>query len=339
MNLDEIYFSLRENAIFYQDSLKILEVEDTDENLEKLSNIIAGKIFTLDVNQLMYGLLLTDEGTISDLIYVMMLEDKYWLLVENDNTNTITYLTDQLTMNDVSSKWEVLSLEGPKSWEVLRESFGYDILGLQFMNFIDFIEEEHQIFIARIGTSGEYGYKIFTPYACSEQIKQKLLKSADIKINILNNLPKQLIDITTSEMRMPKIGSYIQKNTSPIENELRWMIDFRKDEFKGKEAVTKQLDSFENRLIAFSMETHSDTKIIQELINTDILLDGITVGKVQYMTYSPKMKKNIGYGLINKKWGYSGIENFQLQHNGDLLKIKTISTPFYLTNSFFSTIE
>jgi glycine cleavage system aminomethyltransferase T len=328
MSIKNIYKQLREEVIFYLESVKILEISDSEESIDALSNLITGKLFTLDFNQIMYGLLLNSDGSIRGLIQIMMFEDKFWLIVAEEDNKTYQYLMENLSqyaITDVTKEWNILSLEGPKSWGILKEVIGYDILGLQFMNFMDFEINDREVFVSRVGLGGEYGYKIFVPKDDIDNIQ------AEIPLT-LQQIPSKLFDITSSETRLPKIGTYLKKGDCPIESELRWMIDFRKDDFIGRDSVIEKLENYQYRLIAFIVESKLDTEILDE---DRVYLDNESIGSIKYLTYSPHLDRYIGYALLKKEWAYSGIREYQIKNSGLSFDIETISTPFFLTKSFF----
>lgn len=94
-----------------------------------------------------------------------------------------------------------------------------------------------------MSVTGEYGYRIFVAADMASKV-----------IDLIKNesTPEELKEIDEEELKMiMKVtsieGRAVQQNCqnfigiNPVENELRWMIDLRKDSYIGKEVIEREM--------------------------------------------------------------------------------------------------
>jgi aminomethyltransferase len=106
------------------------------------------------------------------------------------------------------------------------------------------------------------------------------------------------------------------------------MIDFRKESFIGRDAVTtEQAAGLTKKLVAFRMEKGAETE------PRSGVFDGETrVGYVANCAFSPTLECGIGLAYLDAEYAWVGIE-LSVDSAGAREAIQTVSAPFFLTES------
>ncbi|NLB64589.1 MAG: hypothetical protein GX801_10885 [Fibrobacter sp.] len=222
------YNAIREDSLVFKCSDGLCLVKNSDEAVEKFNELVSIDLDLLEYNKISYAYLLNDQAKVIDVIKIVLLEE-YFVVLHSDNDVVRAWLKDNLEEflaeeNNLYS--ELLGVEGPYAWRLLKEVFGYEITGLQYLRVISLDLEEHSFTVLRESISGEYGYKILMSKDAYGVLAQKLEESEELKIKSIENLDKTLQNILGAEVRIPLMDSFFKENSCPVENETRWLIDF-----------------------------------------------------------------------------------------------------------------
>ena len=86
-------------------------------------------------------------------------------------------------------------------------------------------------------------------------------------------------------------GNDLNENTTPLEVPLRWTVKLEKKEFIGKKAlITQQVN---RKLVGFEV---LEKRIARH--GNEVLLDGQKIGFVTSGSFSPTLKKSIGFCFV-----------------------------------------
>lgn len=329
------YKNLRENFIVYHSESNIIKVDFSDEIIEYISKFISGNDIVLEPGRAIYTSLLNDNGQIIDFVYVMMFEDFYWFLPSRKESNS--YIISELKENgfnpvEINDVYNI-SLDGPYCWKLLKNIAGYEITGLNYLHFMNFNLEEKEYLLFRAGVTNEYGFKIFVKKDEFENLFKKI-KDESNNLNPCyindNELKKTVINLATKEVRFPVLENIYNFDNSPLENELKWMIDLQKKDFKGKNSIIKSKNNISEKVIAFVIDTNEDNKL---KVDDKIYFEEEELGKILNIQYSPSLRKRFGYAIIKTSYAFSGAEYMACDCENKKVLIRISSTPLFLTKS------
>jgi aminomethyltransferase len=172
--------------------------------------------------------------------------------------------------------------------------------------------------ISRTGYTGEDGFEIFFD-SSKIDIWDKLIQLGS-RFNIK---PAGLgaRDTLRLEAGLMLYGNDLNENTTPLEVPLRWTVKLEKKEFIGKKAlITQQVN---RKLVGFEV---LEKRIARH--GNEVLLDGQKIGFVTSGSFSPTLKKSIGFCFVP----IDSLPNqlIEIDIGGKLYKAKvSSSTRFY----------
>jgi aminomethyltransferase len=143
--------------------------------------------------------------------------------------------------------------------------------------------------ISRTGYTGEDGFELFFD-SSKIDIWDKLIQLGSPTFNIK---PAGLgaRDTLRLEAGLMLYGNDIDENTTPLEVPLRWTVKLEKKEFIGKKAlITQQVN---RKLVGFEVV---EKRVARH--GNEILIDSQKVGFVTSGSFSPTLKKSIGFCFV-----------------------------------------
>lgn len=332
----EAYDELRENGAigFKEEKFFILELEMKEGVLEFLGKFVAGKVHLLDPYKILHSVILDEKGKVRDIVYVMPFENKIWVLVTEASKVFLLEQGKDIGIKDVSEEYEVIGVEGVFSWQYVKEVVGVEILGLTYLRMYEWSMDGEEIIVSRAGITGEYGYRFFVKRNRGKVLLDKFVSLGVKKVE--GEVLEKLFLICLSEFRFPFIFLSVKKGDSVVENELRWMIDWRRDDFIGKEFLDKEKQNFTEGIICVVFKQGEEEifgKKEEILKEGEIYVEGEKIGKILNLFFSLKTKVFFGYARISKEWAYVGIKEMVLKTTKNEYGLMTVTTPLFLTKS------
>jgi glycine cleavage system aminomethyltransferase T len=324
--------ALRRNFVVVDYShLAIVDVSG-DDAFDFLSAIVSGDLAAIRDEQAIYTFILDDAGQVVLDLYVLCDDERYLLLTEcvsgADLAGRLALrVSDQsVEIADRSDELSTVLFEGPYSWEIAKELFGMDVIGLPFM--------EHMPIsggiLFRAGNHGEFSYQVI----CGKDAAGDLLEDRDglyakygavfagLDFQDLARLENPCWDET-------RLGVY---SRCPIELQSQWMVRYDKDEFIGKGALEDKLAAGPSRrMVGFvtDLEGEADLQPGQH-----IRMGDAQVGIVVTVGYSSERNRTIGQALLASDYAYAEIVGFKAGAAGAEVSISTSTIPFVRNFSF-----
>ncbi|WP_237982246.1 glycine cleavage T C-terminal barrel domain-containing protein [Bacillus thuringiensis] len=324
--LEEEYKAIREEVAVLDFSFNTFLKVSGDAAASFLQEIITKDLDYLTEEQTVNCLMLDEDGHLVADLTVYVMENGYILEIEPSLSEKAqdylqSRLKDGVVIENLAGKLHMIQLEGPKSWEVTQSLLPFPIEILPYKNFAPFNFEGHNLYIARLGYTAEYGYKVFGPEA-GINLFWKALFAYDLSEINIRQIGLDALDVCRLEVRFPDLSKEATSSKLIVESGVNWLLDFNK-EFIGKDKNLEGLTSgLSQVLVCFT----SDSKISE---NQNIIVDGNKVGYIQHTLYSPGLNRNIGVAYLDEMYVASGL-TFTLDND---MTIKTVSSPMIYPKS------
>jgi len=321
--LDE-YWQCRKAAALFDICHMGEFIVEGDLALECLQKVFTADLSTLAVNRSRYGLMLNENGGVSDDLIIFRLAEKKFFLVVNAANSDKDFACVQKAVcskarcENISDKTGKLDLQGPFAREALA-SVCPDIVKLKYFQCAPFSLLGEECLISRTGYTGELGYEIFYPWAKTKILWKKILENDKVKPAGLGAR-----DVLRIEMAYSLYGHELSDTISPLEAGLDSFIDFKKD-FIGKGALLKQKkDGTARRMIYFVSSDRRSPRQSYGIFSSDKK----ALGVVTSGTFSPSLEKGIGIGLLSPKVDLTGT-SILFGSGSNLISAQVCEKPFY----------
>uniref|UniRef100_A0A2C9LRH1 Aminomethyltransferase n=1 Tax=Biomphalaria glabrata TaxID=6526 RepID=A0A2C9LRH1_BIOGL len=212
----------------------VIKNKNTAEILEKITPSI---FMEAQYHKPKYTMLLNKEGGIvDDCIITKISNDEFHIVINASRIKEDINLLKNHFDNSIQIKDESLvALQGPLAIEAIKQVIPNFNLEKQFTSsFFQFMDNE--IFISRVGYTGEDGVEISVPHKNSVALWEKILTNSQIKpagLAARNSL--------RIEAGYPLYGSDINENMSPIEANLKWVV--KNKSCYGAEKIYEQMQN------------------------------------------------------------------------------------------------
>ena len=305
------------------------QVEIKGEDAEKFVEYITPRdISKCQVGQCMYVLLTEkDGGIVNDPILLKLDRNHYWLsIADSDVLLWCKGIASSKKFNIELSEPDVspLALQGPKAPDVMNNIVGSWAKELKFFYFKETKIDNIPVVISKSGWSGEAGFEIYLRDSSLGNKLWELIMQAGKKYNIRPATPSQINRI---EGGMLSYGSDMTLDENPFDIGLEKFIDLdKKAEFLSKDALTYvEKNGSKKELIGIEILAEPFTNFVADHLM--VFFNKEQVGKITSSVYSPRLKKNIGLALINRR-NRNIVDGYETKINNAFLKLMICKLPF-----------
>ena len=324
------HLAVRERAgLFDVSHMGQVEIAGTNA-LEAVQRISCNDASKLQIGQAQYSGLLTPEGTFIDDLLVYRLGPQHFMLVVNAShiekdvaaiVSGIAPAGDAVAVN-VSSRYALIAIQGPKALEILQPLTGVDLTGLKYYWFAHGEVANVRATVSRTGYTGEDGFEIFLPPGSADRAWQAILQAGQDAGVVPCGLGAR--DTLRLEAGMRLHGNDIDDTTTALEADLGWIVGWGKDDFIGAAALREQkAKGVQRKLVGFEM---LDRGIARH--GHEVYVGGAKAGLVTSGTQTPHLKKAIGMAYVPVASASVGSE-FEIDIRGRRLRARVVPMPFY----------
>ncbi len=323
------YWKLRKEAMLYDVPEKPLEIKGPDAE-KLLEHVFTRKISSLKRWRARYAIACTPSGHIlMDGVLIRLAADHFWY-VQADGPFESWLVAHSAGLDvEISDPYSwVLQIQGPKSMEILEaatdpndrpdlDSFGYFYAG-------KFRFGGQECLVTRTGWTGEMGFEIYSnPQIDHLALWDHLLESGRPFGMGFGSL--ESMGIRRIEAGILDNGTDIDTTMTPFEAGLGAFVNFKKDQFVGRDA----LEAADQTQLLFGLLCDSGTPSS----GCELLVEEERVGRFTTGGYSPTLEQGIGYARFDhpseNKGGWLGqnlhwIDKEGLTHSG-----RVVNLPFY----------
>jgi aminomethyltransferase len=303
---------------------------------EYLDRMLPGKVFYLQPYAALSTVVLDAAGKIIDLVQLMSFDDHYLLIGNASAKGALeTFLCSaspiDVTVENVTESLATFQIEGPYSWRLAKKIVGPDVVGLRFLSFLEFEACSLNGACLRAGVSGEYGFKLIVPIAAAATLKAQITTDPGVV-----EVDRDTLKVLCRETRMPLFDVTVAQGDCPFDAGLRYMIDFRKEEYVHHRVLSSAVEHVETAQVGFIVAGEAAAALA---LGAGVLADGVVVGTITYLGYSQVLGQFFGYARLQREVAFPGIDSLAIAGNTSNVKLKTVSTPFFLSKSMNITME
>jgi glycine cleavage system T protein len=247
---------------------------------------------------------------VSDLTITRLTDDSY-LLVTGDVLQRFTCAwlrrntrpSEHCTLTDVTSAYTLLSLQGPKSRELLEAICAADLstARVPFRACCEVAIGYARVLLVRVTYMGELGYELYVPTEYSHAVYDALVQGIEAQGIRPVHCGLMALESLRLEKGYRDFGVDIDNTDTPLEAGLGFVVDFGKDEFIGREALLAQKASGppRMRLVQFLLKDPEPLLRGQE----PILCDGTYCGYIRAGAFGHTLGASVGLGQIEADEG------------------------------------
>ncbi|MDY4779273.1 MAG: glycine cleavage system aminomethyltransferase GcvT [Prevotella pectinovora] len=265
-----------------------------------VQHIFTNDVSKIDAGQILYGMMLYDNGgTVDDLLVYKMAENDFFLVVNAANIDKDwEWMQKQsegfnIELLNRSEDYGQIAVQGPNAETVVEEVLGIACKELTFYT----VKTIGDVIVSRTGYTGEDGFEIYASHNYICDCWDKLMESGRCKPCGLG-----CRDTLRFEVGLPLYGDELSADISPVMAGLSMFCKLDKEEFVGKDALVDQkTNGVAQKLVGIELEG----KAIPRHGYT-VLKDGEPVGEVTTGYHSISTDKSVCMALVKAEYGKLG---------------------------------
>lgn len=287
--------------------------------------IFTNDITDLPAGRILYGMMLKpDGGTVDDLLVYRMGAERYLLVINASNIDKdVRWIMTHAQAFDVravncSDDWAEIAVQGPRAEATLLSVLGIDATGIPFYGF----KEIAGMIVSRTGYTGEDGFEIYASPEKIDGMWQKLMAAGVQPCGL------GCRDTLRFEAGLPLYGDELSEEISPVEAALSMFVKLDKDEFIGKDAISRQkAEGVARKLVGLEIEGAAIARHGYEVLDAE----GNTVGTVTTGYRSITLNRNLAMALVDTAHSALGTE-LQVRVRRKVFPARVIKKRFYTPN-------
>jgi len=204
---------------------------------------------------------------------------------------------------DLSADHVILSLDGFKSWEIVKKIFGADVIGLPYLSIENYQFAGELVRFIRAGKTSEFGYLIIAPVKIAAQLFDTLKAEVEERGGRLAGADAH--DALRLEGRFFNIFREGERVRDPLPLGLQWMIDLEKENFSGGTAIKqRRAAGLKQKIIGLTAEAGCTAL----KTGAPIFHEGKPVGEVVTDCVSQVLNQPLALGLLPLELAFSGLQ-------------------------------
>jgi folate-binding protein YgfZ len=205
--------------------------------------MVTNDIAALEPGRGSHALITTIQGKITAELFVFAREEDALVLVSQGNAGE-TYdilekhiVTEDVAVEDLSSRYGVIALEGPKAEDVLWRIFPTGPFPKEPLHSVEREFEDTKIFLMRNSVTGDAGYHMMVPAKDVPRLRDFLIQAARGS----DGLPVGAVawNMRRVEKGLPWFGVDFTEDRLPDEARLGSTISYTKGCFRGGETLSR----------------------------------------------------------------------------------------------------
>ena len=218
-----------------------------------VQHIFTNDVSKIEAGQILYGMMLYDNGgTVDDLLVYKMAENDFFLVINAANIDKDwEWMQKQaegfnIELLNRSEDYGQIAVQGPNAETVVEEVLGIACKELTFYT----VKTIGDVIVSRTGYTGEDGFEIYASHNYICDCWDKLMESGRCKPCGLG-----CRDTLRFEVGLPLYGDELSADISPVMAGLSMFCKLDKEEFVGKDALVDQkTNGVAQKLVGIELE-------------------------------------------------------------------------------------
>lgn len=308
--------------------------------LDVANRLVMSDVSRLPIKKVLSTFMLREDGTLQADVSVVNEGDGYLLLAEGISAPRLLELSrevagavgEPVSITDLTQERSLVSVDGPFSWELLKELLGMSILGTRYLEVMTDQELAGvPVTIYRVGKTGEFGYWLDVAADQAERVRAALQEMGE-SYGLAPYGPEALAvcKLENRFIHMEREGALAR---NPLELNLRIMIGQDKGEYTGREAVERAMvDGPLRRAIDLTLQPGDEARGLPR-IGAQVRHEGRPIGILANAAYSYTLARPIALALMDADYAYVGLDYEVASEDGGHDPVRTVSAPFILNRS------
>jgi aminomethyltransferase len=302
-------------------------------SLAFLQRITTNNVASVPLLGSQYSMVCNEHGGILDDIFVYRTQPAEYLLCVNasNRDKILAWLRTHassfsgVVLDDASTTVGQLALQGPASASILEKAGLTDVAALKPRTAVPVTLEGTMSFVSRTGYTGEPGWELYVPATVIARVWDNLMRAgADVDIRPAGLGARDLLRL---EMAYLLYGNDIAEDTTPLEANAAWVVDFGKGDFIGRDRLWAQhVDGAARRLVAFELTEKGVPRHGFNVYASEA--ESHEIGVVTSGNLSPLLQKGIGLAYVAPSYAGPGTR-LLIDIRGRRLPAVVIKPPFY----------
>ena len=303
------------------------EVLITGPDAERYVNhIFTNNVVGMPTGKILYGMMCYEGGgVVDDLLVYKMDDQRFFLVINAANINKDwAWIQEQakgyqVQLEHQSEQYGELAIQGPQAEQVMEEVLGITCAELTFYTF----KQIGDMIVSRTGYTGEDGFEIYASPLCINEYWDQLMASGRCKPCGLG-----CRDTLRFEVGLPLYGDELSEHITPLMAGLGIFVKLDKDEFIGKEALTKQkAEGVARKIIGIELADKAIPRHGYAVLN----MEGEAIGEVTTGYHTISTDKSVCMALIDA--AYAKLDtDVQIQIRKKVFPGKVVKKQFYNKN-------
>jgi 4-methylaminobutanoate oxidase (formaldehyde-forming) len=307
---------------------------------EGLLNWISGNSLSVPVGQCVYTQWMNEVGGIEADLTITRIDEHQFLVVAAEffhrRVETILRRNaasqEDVYITDMTSGYALLSLQGPKSRQLLSNVTTASLSNDDFPYFTAQEIDLHHArgYAFRMSFVGELGWELYVPSEFVVGVYDRIIEvGSDFG---LAHAGMETLESTRTEAGRRDYGLDMENTDTPLEAGVAFALDFDKPGgFIGREWLVEQRESrpYKSRLVQFLLEDPEPLLYGKE----PILLDGQPVGYLRSGAYGHTLGGAMGMGYVENEDGVTidmiKSDGYEVLVAGERFPAKTSLRPMY----------
>jgi len=308
---------------------------------EQVLNRVSANSVSIPVGRNIYTQWLNHQGGIIADLTVTRLGEQEYLLVTGDVLQRVTTSWmrrntlpgEHCSVADVTSAYTLLSLQGPRSRELLQAITGSD-LSTGRVPFRASCEVEigfARVLLVRVTYMGELGYELYVPVEYSHTVYDALVEGIESRGVKAVHAGLMALESLRLEKGYRDFAVDIDNTDTPLEAGLGFVVDLNKGSFIGREVLVAQKakGALPKRLVQFRRRDPGPLLRGME----PILCDGAYCGYIRAGAFGHTLGASVGLGVIEMDVGIDAdllrSRRFEIEVNDQRVLATASLAPLY----------
>ena len=294
---------------------------------EFLDWVLTGSVESLRVGRARYCMICNEQGgVVDDTIFYRLAEDRYLLIPNAGNRNTVVawfqrWLDEKFPtgceIQDRTEAMALLSLQGPAAADVMDRLCSAPPSSLRPFAWQETKLQDTPVFLGRTGYTGEDGFEIVADADQAASLWQTFTENGATPCGLGAR------DVLRLEAGLPLHGHEINEDTTPIEAGLEKFVRFDKEYVGSAVLRGKHEKGVGRRLVGLKVPGRSAPRAEYAILD-----HGRPVGRVTSGSYSPTLDTSIATGYVDANLAEAGIM-LEVDIRGRTSPAEVTLLPFY----------